>query len=210
MSPHGKTPGTLPEPRQIDRRLRIGPWHFSGLVFFALIPLLAATGVLHDAGEARDTIWRVTFIYVFVMLAFRLTGKREVGQMSPLELVTLMMIPEIFSTAVNRNNSSLSLATVGVATLFLVVFVTGLLKFRSRTAEALLEGEPTILVHDGEYLEGNMRRERVTPEEICAEMRLAGVERLEDVRWAILETEGKISVIPRGTRTLSPTKAASD
>ena len=169
------------------------------MLFLAVVVGLGATGVLAESGEARDSIWRVAFVYVFLMLAFRLSGKREVGQMSPFELVTLLLIPEIFSTALNRSDESVGLATTGVATLFLLVFLTGLLTFRSKKAEEIIEGEPSVLVRNGKYVEKNMRRERVTPEEIFTEMRLSGIERLEDVQWAILETEGKIAVVPAKT-----------
>ena len=167
------------------------------MLFIAAVVVLAAVGIIADSGEARNSIWRVTFVFAFLMAAFRLTGKREVGQMSPFELVTLLLIPEIFSTALNRSDESLGLATTGVATLFLLVFFTGLLTFRSKKAEELLEGKPTVLVRDGKFVEMNLRRERVTPEEVLTEARLSGVEKLEDVRWAILETEGKIAIVPK-------------
>jgi len=176
------------------------------MLLLAALLILAATGVLMDSGSAHEAIWRVTFVYAFLMLAFRLTGKREVGQMSPFELVTLLLIPEIFSSALNRSDESLSLATVGVTTLFLLVFFTGLLAFRSRKVESLVEGEPTVLVRDGKFLASNMRRQRVTPEEVVTEMHLSGVERLEDVRWAILETEGRISIIPSAMQQSRPKK----
>src|SRR5690242_14290122 len=95
----------LDAPR-ISRRVRLGWLQLVGLLFFIVLLTLAATGAFGGAefaGRARESIWRVTFVYFFLVLAFRLTGKREVGQMSPLELMTLMMIPEIFSVALNRN-----------------------------------------------------------------------------------------------------------
>lgn len=188
----------------MGRRIQLGRIHTVGLLFIAGVVVLGATGVLIEPGEARQAIWRVTFVYVFLMAAFRLSGKREVGQMSPFELVTLLLIPELFSSALNRSDESLGLATTGVATLFLLVFLTGLLTFRSKKAEDVLDGEPTILVRHGRLLEGNMRKERITPDEILSEMRLAGVERIENVRWAILETEGKIAIIPAGTEKAEP------
>lgn len=197
MSPRRKSqPAEPPRPPTIARRISLDPVQIVGMGFLALVVILAGTGVLVESGAARESIWRVTFVYVFLMVAFRLSGKREVGQMSPFELVTLLLIPEIFSSAVNRSDDSIGLATTGVATLFLLVFLTGVLTFRSQKAEDLIEGKPTVLVRNGAYVADNMRRERVTPEEIATEMRLAGVERLEDVAWAILETEGKIAIIP--------------
>ena len=189
----------LPAPPRIRRAIELGAGHTIGLLLLALIVALSAAGVLVDSGDAREAIWRVVFVYAFLMAAFRLTGKREVGQMSPFELVTLLLIPELFSSALNRNSQSVGLATTAVATLFLLVVLTGLLTFSSRKAEEILEGRAAILVRDGVLIEKTLRRERVTPEEIFTEMRLAGVDHLEDVRWAILETEGKIAIIPRVT-----------
>lgn len=196
MSPKRKAQEP-PQPRPLDRWIELGPQAIVAMLFLAGLLILAASGVLGDSGSARESIWRVTFVYGFLMLAFRLTGKREVGQMSPFELVTLLLIPEIFSTVLNRNDESIARTTVSVITLFLLVFFTGLLTFRSKRMESILEGEPTVLVRDGKLLERNLRRERITPEEIFSEMHLAGVERIEDVRWAILEAEGKISIVPR-------------
>jgi len=200
MNPrHKLSASELLDAPPLERRARLGPLQIGALVFFGLFPLLALFGVFGgraNAAESREAIWRVVFVYVFLMVAFRLMGKREVGLMSPLELVTLMMIPEIFSAALNRNSPSLMLATISVATLFLVVFLSGLLKFNVPKADRFLEGGPTILVQDGEFVAANMQRERVTPDEILAEMHLAGLERLAQVRWAILETEGKIAIIP--------------
>jgi uncharacterized membrane protein YcaP (DUF421 family) len=200
MSPKPKAlPSEPPRAPQISRQIELAPTQIVGMLLLAFVLILAATGMLTDAGQARDMIWRVTFVYVFLMLAFRFTGKREVGQMSAFELVTLLLIPEIFSSALNRSNDSLSLATVSVTTLFLLVFFTGILTFRFRKIDAVIEGNPTVLVRDGKLLERNLRRERVTEEELFAEMHLAGIERLEDLRWAILETEGKIAFIPART-----------
>ncbi len=197
MSPkRAAPPKEPPQPRPMQRWIELGPVQIVGMLFLAAVLILGTTGVLGDSGSARESIWRVTFVYAFLLLAFRLSGKREVGQMSPFELVTLLLIPEIFSSALNRSDDSLTLASVGVGTLCLLVFFTGLLTFRSSKAEAVLEGEPTILVREGKFIERNLRRERVTPEEVFSEMHLSGVERIEDVRWAILEAEGKIAIVP--------------
>ena len=190
----------------MQRWIELAPQAIVAMLLLATLLILATTGAAMDSSVARETVWRVTFVFAFLMLAFRLTGKREVGQMSPFELVTLLLIPEIFSSALNRSDDSLSLATVGVATLFLLVFFTGLLTFRSKKMEKVLEGDPTILVRDGKLLERNLRRERVTPEEVFSEMHLAGIERIEDVRWAILEAEGKIAIVPTSTQSQAETK----
>jgi uncharacterized membrane protein YcaP (DUF421 family) len=148
-----------------------------------------------------DTVIRVAFVYFLLMVILRVMGKRELSEMSPFELVTLLLIPEIFSPALAREDYSMTHATIGVATLCTLVFATALLTFRSKRAEVLIEGEPTILVRNGKFIERHLQRERITPDEIVTEMHKAGVEQLEDLRWAILEVDGKISIIPRESRS---------
>jgi uncharacterized membrane protein YcaP (DUF421 family) len=143
-----------------------------------------------------DTVIRIAFIYFFLMVALRLMGKREMSEMSPFELVTLLMIPEIFSTALARDDYSMTHATIGVATLFTLVFLTSLATFRFKGVEKIVEGEPTVLVHDGRLLEKRLKQERVTPEEVFTEMHKSGLVTLDQVRWAILEVDGKITIIP--------------
>lgn len=142
-----------------------------------------------------DSVIRIAFIYFFLMVALRVMGKREMSEMSAFELVTLLMVPEIFSTALAREDYSMTHATIGVATLFTLVFITSLLTFRFKRVEEIVEGQPTILVNNGRLIERNLKRERVTAEEVFTEMHKSGVEELEEVRWAILEVDGKIAVI---------------
>jgi uncharacterized membrane protein YcaP (DUF421 family) len=143
-----------------------------------------------------ETVIRVAIIYIFILVGLRILGKREFGQLSPLELVSLLMIPEIVTTALTRDDHSLTNALVGVATLFSLVFITSVLMQWSRRAEQLIAGKPAVLVCDGQYLAENMNRERITPDEIFTEMHKSGLEKLEQVKWAILESDGKISIIP--------------
>lgn len=147
-----------------------------------------------------DTVFRIAAVYFLLMVALRVMGKRELSEMSPFELVTLLMIPEIFSPALAREDYSMTHATIGVATLFTLVFLTSALTFRFSRAERVVEGKPTVLVHDGRFLERNMQRERVTPDEVLNEMHKNGIELLGDVRWAILEVDGKIAIVPADTK----------
>jgi uncharacterized membrane protein YcaP (DUF421 family) len=151
-----------------------------------------------------DSIIRVAFFYFILMLALRVMGKREMSEMSPFELVTLLIIPEIFSPALAREDYSMTHATIGVATLFTLVILTSLLSFRFRRIERMVEGAPTVLVHNGRFLERHLKRERVTPEEVLTEMHKSGVEELAQVRWAILEVDGKIAIIQTDSKSAQP------
>lgn len=142
-----------------------------------------------------ETVTRVVFIYIFIMLGLRILGKREFGQLSPLELVTLLLIPEIVAQGLVREDFSLTNAIVGISTLFALVFITSLVMQHSRKAEELLTGKPTVLAFDGKLIAENMNRERITPDEIYTELHKAGLYQLSQVRWVILEPDGKLAVV---------------
>ena len=164
-----------------------------GIGLVALVPVLAVLGVFDAGGPA---VLRIAFVYLALMAMFRVTGKRELSELSPFELVTLLMIPEILSPAVNRDDTSVAGAMVGVTTLIILVFATSLVTFRSKRAERVIEGEPTVLVRYGRFDADAMARERVTPAEVFAELHKCGLAELGDVRWAVLEADGKITVVP--------------
>lgn len=142
-----------------------------------------------------ETVLRVGFIYVLLLVILRVMGKRELSQLTPLELVMLLLIPDIVAQGVVREDFSMTNAVIAVTTLTSLVFITSVLSYRFKGFGALIEGGPSLLVERGRLLPDEMARERVPPEEIASEMRRAGVERLEDVRWAILEPGGKIAII---------------
>lgn len=143
-----------------------------------------------------DIVIRITIIYCCVLAGLRILGKREFGQLSPHELVTLLIIPEIVSPALTAQDTSLTGALAGTAALLALVFLTSLLSHRFSRFEQLVSGQPLVLVHNGQLLCDAMNRSRISAEEVMAEMRKAGVERLQDVRWAVLEADGKISIVP--------------
>jgi uncharacterized membrane protein YcaP (DUF421 family) len=151
-----------------------------------------------------DAVLRVAFVFVWVLAAFRLLGKRELGKLSPFELVVLLLIPEIFSDALVGEDYSMTGAVIGAGTLLTLVFLVSLLSHRFPGVEGVVEGDPTVLVRDGAFCERSMNRVHVSPDEVFAQMRMAGVERLEEVRWAILEADGKISIVPTSGRSARP------
>jgi uncharacterized membrane protein YcaP (DUF421 family) len=143
-----------------------------------------------------ETVIRVVIIYLFIVVGLRVVGKREFSQLSPLELVTLLIIPELVSQALTREDYSLTNALVGSATLIVLVYLSSLLQFNSKLVDRAINGLPAVLVRHGEYVGKHMIEERISPGELFAAMHQSGLERLEQVRWAILETDGKISIVP--------------
>lgn len=142
------------------------------------------------------TVLGVVVVYVVILAGLRVLGKRDVGELSPLELITLILVPDIVSQGVMREDFSLTNSLIAVATLFSLVFVMSLVSHRFKKVEELIDGEPTLLVAKGRLLKENMNRERIAPEEIYGEMHKAGLDKLSSVRWAILETDGKITIVP--------------
>jgi uncharacterized membrane protein YcaP (DUF421 family) len=144
-----------------------------------------------------DIFLRATVIFIALYLLVRLMGKRELGQMTPFELIVLVVIGDLIQQGVTQNDFSLTGAIIAISTIAFWALVMSWLSYLSPRAERILEGEPRVVVRDGELLESNLRRNRLTRSEIESEMRLAGIARMEDVAWAILEPRGKISFIQR-------------
>jgi len=144
-----------------------------------------------------ETVIRVLFVYVVLWSCFRVLGKRELTQMSPFELVTLLLILQLFSRAVTRQDYSMTNGVIGATTLFALVFITSALSYRFSRFSRIVQARPTILVSRGVLVEEHLNRERIAPEDLFSAMHKVGLEHLGQVEWAILEGDGKIALIPR-------------
>jgi uncharacterized membrane protein YcaP (DUF421 family) len=144
-----------------------------------------------------DIALRAAIIFATLYLLVRLMGKRELGQMTPFELIVLIVIGDLIQQGVTQNDFSLTGAIIAVSTIAFLALLMSWASYLWPSAERLLEGEPRVIVRDGEVLTANLRRNRLTRSEIESEMRLAGIGRINDVAWAILEPRGKISFIQR-------------
>lgn len=142
-----------------------------------------------------EIVLRVGLVYVFLMVVFRLLGKRELGSLSPFELVTLMLIPETVSAGIN-GEGSITNGLVGAATLFLLVIVTSLLAHRFTKFGKAVEPSPAVLVENGRLCAGALDAERIRPEELFSEMHKQGYARLSQIAFAILESGGDIAFVP--------------
>lgn len=143
-----------------------------------------------------EIVFRVVIVWLFVLFGLRVVGRRELSEMSPIDMVTLLLIAEIAAQALpGGEDFSLVNGLTGIATLLLLVFVSSQLHYLVPRVERAVEGRPTVLVQDGRFIYPNLDKERVTPAEVLKEVRHAGFAEIESVRWAILETDGRISVI---------------
>lgn len=156
-----------------------------------------------------DTVLRVVFVYVFVWGCFRVLGKRELTQMTPFELVMLLLIPQFFSRALTRQDYSVTNGVIGATTLFLLVFLTSALGHRFPKFQQVVQARPAILVRDGRLLEPSLNLERIAPDDILSAMHKAGLSRFSQVEWAILEGDGKIAIVPKPSVKQTPAQSES-
>jgi uncharacterized membrane protein YcaP (DUF421 family) len=127
----------------------------------------------------------------------RIVGRRELSSLEPFDLIMLVVIGDLVQQAVTQSDNSVTGALVVIATIALLSVFVAWVAFRFRGARLITDGEPIILVQDGNLIERNLRRERLTREEVEEEARQQQIESVEEIRWAILETDGQISCIPK-------------
>lgn len=142
-----------------------------------------------------DIVIRATVMFAIVFLLIRILGKRELAEMTPFEFVMLVVIGDLIQQGITHNDFSLTGATLAVATFFFWGLVLNFVSNKWPRAEKSLDSEPAVVIHQGELVEDNLRRNRMTVAEIDGEMRLAGIAHRSQVAWGILETNGKISFI---------------
>lgn len=144
-----------------------------------------------------DVVIRASVVFFLLYVLVRIMGKRELGQMTPFELIVLVVIGDLVQQGVTHNDFSLVGASLAVITMGFWALLLSWASYLSRRMESLLDGEPRVIVRKGEIVKENLRRDRLTPAEILSEMRLAGIGHLSEVEWAILEPRGKMSFIQR-------------
>jgi uncharacterized membrane protein YcaP (DUF421 family) len=144
-----------------------------------------------------DIVLRATVIFAALYVLVRLMGKRELGEMTPFELIVLVVIGDLIQQGVTQNDFSVTGAIIAISTIAFLALLMSWATYLWPWAERALEGEPRVIVRDGALVEANVRRNMLTRSEIESEMRLAGIGRMSDVAWAILEPRGRMSFIQR-------------
>jgi uncharacterized membrane protein YcaP (DUF421 family) len=144
-----------------------------------------------------DIVIRAAVIFFFVFALTRMLGRRELSSLEPFDLILLVVTGDLVQQGVTQNDESVTGALLAISTIGLLTVGLSYLAFRSRRLRPILEGEPIVLIDNGETIEVNLRRQRLTREEIGAEARLNSISSIADVRWAILETNGQISFVEK-------------
>ena len=145
-----------------------------------------------------DIVLRAVVAYVFILFLMRVVGRRELSSMEPSDVILLVVIGDLVQNGVTQSDYSITGIVLAAGTIGLLATLTAYATFRSSRLRNVVEGEPVILVEDGRLIERNMKHERLTLDEVMEQARLQqGVESLRDVRWAVLETSGSISIVKK-------------
>ena len=144
-----------------------------------------------------DIVLRSAVVYVFVMVLMRLIGRRELSSLEPFDLLILVVIADFVQQGVTQQDYSVTGAILAVGTFALLIVATSWITWRFPRTRPVLEGNPVVLVEDGKPIMDNLRRERITIEEIAAQARLQQIDSITKIRWAILETTGGVSFISK-------------
>jgi len=188
----------LPVPGYWNRRreapVELGDGHFR-------LVILAGSGMLARMWQLSIPWWelilRVVIIYAFLLVLLRLSGKRQVGQLAPFDLVLLLVLSNSVQNAMNGGDNSVLAGLISAGALVLMNYLVGFATYRSKRLEALVEGRPEVLIHNGRVFTDVMAREKLTHHELNAALRAAGCACVEEVHFAVLENNGVISVQPK-------------
>jgi uncharacterized membrane protein YcaP (DUF421 family) len=140
---------------------------------------------------------RTAIIYLALLLGFRLAGKRELGQMTPFDLVVILLIANAVQNAMVGPDTSVLGGLIAASVLLAGNYALASARERVPWLRRAVEGHPTLLIRNGEFIAGNLHREGLEEDEVLMAMREHGVEALDDVQSAVLETDGSISVVPK-------------
>jgi uncharacterized membrane protein YcaP (DUF421 family) len=142
-----------------------------------------------------DLVLRAIVVFAFVFLLTRIIGKRELGSLQPFDLILLIVLGDALQQGLTQDDYSLTGAILVVGTIAVLQVFVSWLSYRFPRTRPVLEGEPVIIVQDGKVIERNLKRERLTVDDVAEEARKQQIPHLSQVRWAVLETSGQISFI---------------
>jgi uncharacterized membrane protein YcaP (DUF421 family) len=144
-----------------------------------------------------DIVIRAVVMFLFVWLVTRAVGRRELSTLEPFDLILLVVIGDLIQQGVTQNDFSVTGGMLAVGTFAAMTVLFSWLAFRFPRVQPVLEGDPVILVERGKTIDRNLHMNRITLEELAAQARLNQIAHIEHIEWAVLETSGNISFIPK-------------
>jgi uncharacterized membrane protein YcaP (DUF421 family) len=144
-----------------------------------------------------DIVLRGAVLFLFVSLVMRIVGRRELSSLGAMDLVLLIVLGDAIQQGLTQDDYSVAGAMIAVSTIAVMQVGLSYVSFRFRRLRPALEGEPIIIVQDGQVIERNLRRDRITVDEVLEEARQQQIASLDQVAWGVLEANGKISFLPK-------------
>ena len=144
-----------------------------------------------------DIVIRAAIAFSFVFLLTRIVGRRELSSLEPFDLIMLIMMGDLVQQGVTQSDYSVTGIFLAAGTLALMTVLVSYLSWRFKRLRPILDGEPLVIVQDGKAIESNLKRERLTIDEVAQEARLQQIASLDEVEWAVLERTGEISFIKK-------------
>ncbi len=144
-----------------------------------------------------DLVIRAIALFAFMYLLTRVMGRRELSSLEPFDLILLIVLGDSIQQGLTQDDYSVTGAVIAVGTIAVLQLVVSYSSWRFRWARSFLSGDPIVLVQDGEVIERNIKRERITHEELAEQARGQQIASLGDVQWAVFEPSGSISFIPK-------------
>lgn len=144
-----------------------------------------------------DLVIRATVVFFFIFLVTRIAGRRELSTLEPFDLILLVVLGDLVQQGITQSDESVTGTLIVISTVTLLSVAVSWISFRSSAVRVTTEGEPIILVQDGQLIERNLRRERLSRGDVEEEARRQQIMSIADVRWAILEKQGTISFIAK-------------
>ena len=144
-----------------------------------------------------DIVIRATLVFFLIFVLTRIVGRRELNSLEPFDLIMLVVIGDLVQQGVTQSDYSLTGAFIVIGVIALLTVLMSFLDFKFPRLRPSLGGEPLVLVEDGRVIDRNLRRQRITVEELAAQARLQQIAHLSDVQFAVLETSGEISFLEK-------------
>ena len=144
-----------------------------------------------------DIVVRAIVLYGFVIFLMRIIGRRELSSLTAVDLVLLIVLGDAIQQGLTQDDYSVTGSMIAISTIACVQVFTSYVSFRSKRLRRVLEGWPIVVLQDGKLLEENMKRERLTPDDIAEEMRGHEIASFDEVAWGIVEANGRINFIKK-------------
>jgi uncharacterized membrane protein YcaP (DUF421 family) len=144
-----------------------------------------------------DIALRAVVLFAFIFVITRVIGRRELSSLAPFDLILLIIVGDAVQQGLTQDDYSVTGAIIAVGTIAVLQVAVSYTSFRIPFLRPVLEGNPIVIIEDGNPIEKNMRRERLTVEEVLEQARQNQIASLDEIKWAVVESSGKISFITK-------------